>query len=138
MAVKLAFHVEGTGCSRTPTLSIGASTLYETLLSCGWYAIGHPDFTPPKTPPISASRKALQAPDGNATHGPNRLESLEEPFFSIRKGFSDCSENPACGEYEIRTREAVTPTRFPSVRHRPLGEFSNYATLSGVYPLSAT
>ena len=31
--------------------------------------------------------------------------------------------NPG-GEYEIRTREAVTPTRFPSVRHRPLGEFS--------------
>ena len=92
MAVKLAFHVEGTECSRTPTLSIGASTLYETLLSCGWYAIGHPDFTPPKTPPISASRKALQAPDGNATHGLDRLESLEEPFFSIRKGFSDCSE----------------------------------------------
>lgn len=45
--------------------------------------------------------------------------------------------NPG-GEYEIRTREAVTPTRFPSVRHRPLGEFSNYATLSGVYPLSVT
>ncbi len=45
--------------------------------------------------------------------------------------------NPG-GEYEIRTREAVTPTRFPSVRHRPLGEFSNYATLPGVYPLSAT
>lgn len=101
MAVKLAFHVEGTGCSRTPTLSIGASTLYETLLSCGWYAIGHPDFTPPKTPPISASHKALQAPDGNATHGLDRLESLEEPFFSIRKGFSDCSENPAGGKYEI-------------------------------------
>ena len=29
------------------------------------------------------------------------------------------------GEYEIRTREGVNPTRFPSVRHRPLGEFSN-------------
>ena len=41
--------------------------------------------------------------------------------------------NPG-GEYEIRTREAVTPTRFPSVRHRPLGEFSNYTTLPGVYP----
>ena len=41
--------------------------------------------------------------------------------------------NPG-GEYEIRTREAVTPTRFPSVRHRPLGEFSNYATSHSVYP----
>ena len=39
---------------------------------------------------------------------------------------------------EIRTPEGLHPTRFPSVRHRPLGEFSNYATLSGVYPLSAT
>ncbi len=29
------------------------------------------------------------------------------------------------GGYEIRTREAVTPTRFPSVRHRPLGESSS-------------
>ena len=56
----------------------------------------------------------------------------------MKKGLSESSENPAGGEYEIRTREAVTPTRFPSVRHRPLGEFSNYATLSGVYPLSAT
>ena len=61
-----------------------------------------------------------------------------KPFSGMKKGLSDCSENPAGGEYEIRTREAVTPTRFPSVRHRPLGEFSNYATLSGVYPLSAT
>ena len=31
---------------------------------------------------------------------------------------------PKSGGYEIRTREAVTPTRFPSVRHRPLGESS--------------
>lgn len=45
--------------------------------------------------------------------------------------------NPG-GEYEIRTREAVTPTRFPSVRHRPLGEFSNYATSHSVYPRNAT
>ena len=31
------------------------------------------------------------------------------------------------GGCEIRTREAVTPTRFPSVRHRPLGESSTCA-----------
>ena len=37
--------------------------------------------------------------------------------------------NPG-GEYEIRTREAVTPTRFPSVRHRPLGEFSIHFLLT--------
>lgn len=28
------------------------------------------------------------------------------------------------GGYEIRTREGVNPTRFPSERHRPLGESS--------------
>lgn len=28
-----------------------------------------------------------KAPDSNATHGLDRLESLEEPFFSIKKGF---------------------------------------------------
>ena len=32
------------------------------------------------------------------------------------------------GGCEIRTREAVTPTRFPSVRHRPLGESSSVLT----------
>ena len=30
----------------------------------------------------------------------------------------------AGGGYEIRTREGVNPTRFPSERHRPLGESS--------------
>ena len=55
-------------------------------------------------------------------------------IFGIKKGLPESSENPTGGEYEIRTREAVTPTRFPSVRHRPLGEFSNYTTLPGVYP----
>ena len=28
------------------------------------------------------------------------------------------------GGYEIRTHEGLLPTRFPSVRHRPLGESS--------------
>ncbi len=31
------------------------------------------------------------------------------------------------GEWGIRTPEGVNPTRFPSVRHRPLGEFSTAA-----------
>lgn len=38
------------------------------------------------------------------------------------------SQNPDGGGYEIRTREAVTPTRFPSVRHRPLGESSMHCS----------
>ena len=32
--------------------------------------------------------------------------------------------NRGGGGYEIRTREGVNPTRFPSERHRPLGESS--------------
>ncbi len=31
-----------------------------------------------------------------------------------------------CGEYEIRTHGAMTPTRFPSVRLKPLGQLSIY------------
>ena len=58
----------------------------------------------------------------------------KKSFLGMKKGLSNFFENPAGGEYEIRTREAVTPTRFPSVRHRPLGEFSNYPTFPGVYP----
>ena len=62
------------------------------------------------------------------------LKSLKFRHFRERKRALVRSQNPDGGGYEIRTREAVTPTRFPSVRHRPLGEFSNYSTLPGVYP----
>ena len=41
----------------------------------------------------------------------------ESAGIGMKKGFQKKG-------YEIRTREAVTPTRFPSVRHRPLGESS--------------
>ena len=61
----------------------------------------------------------------------NGVEKKEPQKPNDSNGFRD--SNPG-GEYEIRTREAVTPPRFPSVRHRPLGEFSNYTTLPGVYP----
>lgn len=42
------------------------------------------------------------------------------------------------GEYEIRTREAVTPTRFPSVRHRPLGESSITLFAAAFWPQQTT
>ena len=81
---------------------------------------------------IRRRRKALGGGDG-IWAGPAGIVGTE-PFPGKEKGLPDRSESPTCGEYEIRTREAVTPTRFPSVRHRPLGEFSNYSTLLGVYP----
>ncbi len=34
-----------------------------------------------------------------------------------------------CGEWGIRTPEGFHPTRFPSARHRPLGEFSLESTI---------
>ena len=47
--------------------------------------------------------------------------SAEEPG----RGILPCREpRRAGGGYEIRTREGVNPTRFPSERHRPLGESS--------------
>ena len=45
--------------------------------------------------------------------------------------------NPG-GGYEIRTREAVTPTRFPSVRHRPLGESSIALFAATFWPQQTT
>ena len=45
--------------------------------------------------------------------------------------------NPG-GGYEIRTREAVTPTRFPSVRHRPLGESSITLFAAAFWPQQTT
>lgn len=45
--------------------------------------------------------------------------------------------NPG-GGYEIRTREAVTPTRFPSVRHRPLGESSIALFAAAFWPQQTT
>ena len=71
-------------------------------------------------------------------NGKKNAKRWKDAVFGMKKGFSKSSENPTRGEYEIRTREAVTPTRFPSVRHRPLGEFSNYATSHSVYPRNAT
>ncbi len=47
------------------------------------------------------------------------------PVLSMKKGIFEKPKIPDGGGYEIRTREAVTPTRFPSVRHRPLGESSS-------------
>ena len=67
-----------------------------------------------------------------------RQRAIETPPFWHKKRLPKSSGSPTGGEYEIRTREAVTPTRFPSVRHRPLGEFSNYATSHSVYPRNAT
>lgn len=50
-----------------------------------------------------------------------------EPFLSALETMKplECQGVSSGGEYEIRTREGVNPTRFPSVRHRPLGEFSD-------------
>ena len=48
---------------------------------------------------------------------------------SNKKGFWN-PKTLAGGGYEIRTREGVNPTRFPSVRHRPLGE-SSMAAMNG-------
>ena len=80
--------------------------------------------------PVHA-RLAIRDDSKNRGEPENGVEKKEPQNPNYSNGFR--GSNPG-GEYEIRTREAVTPTRFPSVRHRPLGEFSNYTTLPGVYP----
>ena len=53
------------------------------------------------------------------------------PILRIQKESWVTVQDSAGGGYEIRTREGVNPTRFPSVRHRPLGE-SSMAAMNGV------
>lgn len=59
-----------------------------------------------------------RVPGGNQQSGGIKAKPRKPNVFNGFRG-----SNPR-GGYEIRTREAVTPTRFPSVRHRPLGESS--------------
>lgn len=59
-----------------------------------------------------------RVPGGNRQSGGTKTKPRKPNDFNGFRG-----SNPG-GGYEIRTREAVTPTRFPSVRHRPLGESS--------------
>ena len=59
-----------------------------------------------------------RVPGGNRQSGGAKTKPRKPNDFNGFRG-----SNPG-GGYEIRTREAVTPTRFPSVRHRPLGESS--------------
>ena len=59
-----------------------------------------------------------RVPGGNRQSEGTKAKPRKPNDFNGFRG-----SNPG-GGYEIRTREAVTPTRFPSVRHRPLGESS--------------
>ena len=65
----------------------------------------------------------------------NGVEKKEPQKPNDSNGFR--GSNPG-GEYEIRTREAVTPTRFPSVRHRPLGESSITLFAAAFWPQQTT
>ncbi len=66
------------------------------------------------------------------TIGRNQSKTPETECFQRFPG-----SNPG-GGYEIRTREAVTPTRFPSVRHRPLGESSIALFAAAFWPQQTT
>ena len=64
-----------------------------------------------RRPKCRAQRSGVLLPTATAGYAPPR------PLLG-----ADAEETS--GGYEIRTREGVTPTRFPSVRPRPLGESS--------------
>ena len=72
----------------------------------------------------------LLRPDGVGV-APAWLKTGDIPQRSDNVAFAISDSSICCltstnnsGGYEIRTREGVNPTRFPSERHRPLGESS--------------
>ena len=79
-------------------------------------------------PKVSKRRE----PGGNRQSEGTKAKPRKPNDFNGFRG-----SNPG-GGYEIRTREAVTPTRFPSVRHRPLGESSIALFAAAFWPQQTT
>ena len=79
-------------------------------------------------PEVSKRRE----PGGNRQSEGTKAKPRKPNDFNGFRG-----SNPG-GGYEIRTREAVTPTRFPSVRHRPLGESSIALFAAAFWPQQTT
>ena len=73
-----------------------------------------------------------RVPGGNRQSEGTKAKPRKPNDFNGFRG-----SNPG-GGYEIRTREAVTPTRFPSVRHRPLGESSITLFAAAFWPQQTT
>jgi hypothetical protein len=57
-------------------------------------------------------------------HEAYAASSNQPNFRVITRIWRPPSDSKSGGEWGIRTPEGFHPTRFPSVRHRPLGEFS--------------
>lgn len=76
-------------------------------------------------PPADVGR-----PPGSMSIRPRQLQPKMQPRRGTTKAPAAERSGPSsallgeCGGYEIRTREGLPPTRFPSVRPRPLGESS--------------
>ena len=70
--------------------------------------------------------RALGREHATKTRGTLGARIVQRSSINPRKEDSRPSQsgNRGGGGYEIRTREGVNPTRFPSERHRPLGESS--------------
>ena len=63
--------------------------------------------------------------DGPPQEGrPWSLRSARRLNHALTRKRGPCRPWRGGGGYEIRTREGLPPTRFPSVRPRPLGESS--------------
>lgn len=70
-----------------------------------------------------AAGRGQRCPNGGYLEGTGNRGGIKAKPRKPNDSNGFRGSNPG-GGYEIRTREAVTPTRFPSVRHRPLGESS--------------
>lgn len=88
---------------------------------------GRPHWEPTQRRPSDFGAGHSQPRNGRAS-GHQRLirhcdHSMTKAPTGNRSGPSSAQVG-GCGGYEIRTREGLPPTRFPSVRPRPLGESS--------------
>ena len=79
-----------------------------------------PRHADPRRPRPGA--RVLGREHATKTRGTNRDVERHQP--PKKDSHPSQSGNRGGGGYEIRTREGVNPTRFPSERHRPLGESS--------------
>ena len=83
-----------------------------------------PRHADPRRPRPGA--RVLGREHATKTRGTLGARIVQRSSINSRKEDSRPSQSGNCGGggYEIRTREGVNPTRFPSERHRPLGESS--------------
>ena len=89
-----------------------------------------PNLKPDLKPPPQQKTRPKTNPHPHLSFTPKITQSLKYRDKNTETlGFPRVSDS-ASGGWGIRTPEGLHPTRFPSVRHRPLGESSRYLDIA--------